>query len=367
MTSDHASTVGPRRRPASTDVARLAGVSQKTVSRVMNGEPHVRPDVITRVLHAAEQLGYRRNGAARALNSGRTHRIGVISLGTGLYGPASLLVATERAARRHGYGVSVAHTAENEPGGIVSAVEALIDQGLDGLVLSEPIDEGPITISIDIPVLTLGRYPGLGARQLIHTQDISERAGYLATRFLLGLGHTEIRHLAGPSRWWSARDREAGWRRALLDANEQPVEPVAGDWLPRSGYEAGRRLARDPSMTAVFAANDDMAIGLMRALRDAGRRIPDDVSVISIDDVPAAAFCSPSLSTVVQSFDAVVDDGMTRLINAIENPGAPLAVRSDDELPIIERESTAPPPTAHRRLRTGQRSRPSPDLRTPVA
>jgi DNA-binding LacI/PurR family transcriptional regulator len=307
----------------------------------MNGEPHVTDDVRNRVLVAAEKLGYRRNGAARALNSGRAHRIGVVSLGTALYGPASLLIATERAARRHGYGLSVVYTAEDAPGGISGAVDSLIEQGIDGLVMSEPIDHGPITIGVDIPVLTLGRYPGLGARRLIQTNEISERAGYLATRYLLDRGHTEIRHLAGPRQWWSARDREAGWRRAMLDAGLTPAAAVEGDWLPPSGYKAGLSLAEDRAMTAVFASNDDMAIGLMRALHDSGRRIPEDVSVIGIDDIPLASYSFPQLTTVVQAFDPVVEDGIQRLIRAIESPSDGDMPVGRDEPAIAERESVA--------------------------
>jgi DNA-binding LacI/PurR family transcriptional regulator len=328
-----------RRRPASTDVARLAGVSQKTVSRVMNAESHVSDDVRARVMRAAAQLGYRRNGAARALNSGRAHRIGVVSLGTALFGPASMLIATERAARRHGYGLSVVYTAEDDPAGISGAVETLIEQGIDGLVLSEPIDEGPITVDVDMPVLTLGRYPGLGAKQLIHISDVSERAGYLATRHLLDRGHTEIRHVSGPHQWWAARDREAGWRSAMRDAGLTPAEPVEGDWLPASGYKAGLLLADDLAMTAVFVSNDDMAIGLIRGLHESGRRVPDDVSVIGVDDIPLASYCLPRLSTVAQSFDSVVEDGLRRLINAIESPATDQSFGSREEPPIIERES----------------------------
>ena len=143
------------RRPGSTDVARLAGVSQKTVSRVFNGEQYVTSEVRERVLAAARSLGYRPNQAARALNTGRTHRLGVVSLGSVLFGPASLLVGLERIARREGYDLSVVNTFENEPEGIREAIEILLEQGVEGIVLSEPMDDQhPIEISIDVPVLT---------------------------------------------------------------------------------------------------------------------------------------------------------------------------------------------------------------------
>ena len=143
----------PQRPPASTDVARLAGVSQKTVSRVMNDEPHVKDDVRERVLRAAAELGYRRNSAARALISGRTRRIGVVSLGTALFGPATVLVSFERAARRQGYALSLANTFEGDAGGISGALDELLEQGVDGIILSEPIDEGPLHLDVHVPVL----------------------------------------------------------------------------------------------------------------------------------------------------------------------------------------------------------------------
>src|SRR5215212_8839504 len=155
------------RRPGSTDVARLAGVSQKTVSRVMNDEPHVREDVRVRVLQAARELGYRRNNVARALNSGRTHRIGVVSLGTALWGPATLLMAAERAARSTGYAVSLVNTFEDDPEGVVGAIDALLEQGVDGIVLSEPIDGGAVEVRGDVPVLTLGHFPALSAPHVL--------------------------------------------------------------------------------------------------------------------------------------------------------------------------------------------------------
>src|SRR6478736_7363277 len=145
--------------PRSVDVARLAGVSQKTVSRVLNDEPYVSADVRRRVLDAAEELGYRSNNAARALASGRTRSIGVVTLGTALYGPASLLMGIERAVREVGYTLRLADTIEGDPGGIAGALASLLDQGVDGVVISEPIDEGVGLISVAVPVLVIGAAP----------------------------------------------------------------------------------------------------------------------------------------------------------------------------------------------------------------
>jgi DNA-binding LacI/PurR family transcriptional regulator len=326
-----------RRRPAGTDVASRAGVSQKTVSRVMNGEPYVTEEVRRRVLQAAQELGYRRNNAARTLTSGRTRRIGVVSLGSPLYGPASTLIELERGARSTGYSLSVVTTFEGDPHGVTGAIESLLAEGVDGIVLSEPIDEGEnVRVDADLPVLSLGNFPGLTGPGVVFSGADGVEAGRVATQHLLDLGHRTVHHVAGPQRWWAARDRLAGWRQAI--GEDAPW--VEGDWSPASGYAAGLRLARQKDVTAVFVANDDMAIGLLAAMREAGRDVPGDVSVVGLDDIPTAAYQSPPLTTVRQDFVTMVRHGLDRLIRQIEAPGAqppgpPEPVR------LIVRRSTA--------------------------
>ena len=312
----------PQRRPGGDDVARLASVSQKTVSRVMNDEAHVREDVRQRVLAAARELGYRRDNQARALNSGRTNRIGVVSLGSALFGPSSLLIAIERAARSTGYTVAVTHTIEGDAGGVPGAIDALLEEGVDGIIISEPIDEGPLTVAINVPVLTMGGVPGLTGPCVIAAGVPGESAGYAATRHLMSLGHRQIRHLAGPQRWWSARERAEGWARAMREAKLAAPPFMEGDWSPASGYVAGRELALDPEMTAIFAANDDMAIGLIRALEESGRPVPGDVSVMGMDDIPSAAYLNPPLTTIAQDFDRMAIDGLRKLVAQIEHPAS---------------------------------------------
>lgn len=333
-----------RRRPAaSAEVARLAGVSQKTVSRVFNDEPYVSDVIREKVLRAARELGYRRNSAARALNSGRSHRLGVVSLGTALYGPASLLVGIERAARPLSYALSVVNTAEGDADGVAGAIDTLLEQGVDGIVVSEPIDVGPVRLAADVPVLALGRLPGLVAPLVITaggTADVPARA---ATEYLLGLGHRTVHHVAGPQRWYSAQERAEGWRDALLRAGIEPPEMMAGDWSAASGYAAGQRLSADPAVTAIFAGNDDMAIGVIRALLQAGRAVPADVSVVGFDDVPTAAYLHPSLTTIGHSFDSLAAAGLKALVRGIEHPDETPQVDDAQFGEIIVRESTAPP------------------------
>ena len=336
------------RRPGSTDVARLAGVSQKTVSRVFNGEQYVTSEVRARVQAAARSLGYRPNQAARALNTGRTHRLGVVSLGSALFGPASMLVGLERTARREGYDLSVVNTFENEPDGIREAIEILLEQGVEGVVLSEPIDnQHPIEISVDVPVLTFGRFPELAGPGVIVAGFDGVAGAHAATKHLLDLGHETVLHVAGPQRWWAAQDRIEGWRQALRDARAPESLCLEGDWSARSGYLAGQAIAQQGGATAIFAGNDDMAIGVIRALNEAGARVPEDVSVVGYDDIPSAAFLSPPLTTVAQDFERAAAEGLSRLISVITAGDAPAAAFSAEAPNLIVRDSTAPPPGSH--------------------
>ncbi|WP_327186730.1 LacI family DNA-binding transcriptional regulator [Streptomyces sp. NBC_01334] len=333
--------------PRSLDVAQLAGVSQKTVSRVMNGEQYVSDGVRRRVLEAAEELGYRLNHAARALASGRTRSIGVVTLGTALYGPASLLMGVERTVRDTGYALRVVNTMEGDASGVAGAVDSLLDQGVDGIVISEPIDEengADLSVRVDVPVLVLGAPPPFAASRVVTAGLVSHQQARAATEHLLQLGHPTVHHLAGPRRWFAARDRLEGWRVTLAAHGRREPPVIPGDWSAASGYAAGRRLADDDNVTAVFAANDDMAIGLIRALLEAGRRVPEDISVVGLDDVPVAAYVSPPLTTVRQPFEATAQDGLKRLVHAIENPDADPIPEQDPPVDLVVRASTAPPP-----------------------
>jgi DNA-binding LacI/PurR family transcriptional regulator len=336
---------GRQRQATSRDVASHAGVSQKTVSRVFNGEPYVAAEVRERVLAAARELGYRRNRHATALNTGRSHRIGVVSLGTALYGPATLLFAIERVIRRTDYSVTVVSTEEGQAGGVKGAIDALLDEGVDGIVLSEPIDEGAgFTLDSDVPVLSVGRFPGLTAPHTVISGIDGVAGGRMATEHLLSLGHRTVWHVAGPQRWWSAQDRLAGWRQALAEAGAAEPAFVEGDWSPASGYAAGCQLAATPGVTAVFAANDEMAAGVIRALADHGTEVPGQVSVVGYDDIPAAAFLFPRLTTIRQDFEAAAIRGIELLLRRIEHPDDPGVVPDDGPaIALVPRDSTASP------------------------
>src|SRR2546423_13367736 len=179
--------------PRGVDVARLAGVSQKTVSRVLNDEPYVSDEVRRRVRAAAEKLGYRLNHAARTLASGRTRTIGVVTLGSALYGPSSLLRGIERAVRETGYALRVVNTREGDPADVAHAVNALLEQGVDGIVVSEPIEPGaPAAVGGDVPILALGTPPPFPAPVVVPAGTGPARQAPAATQHPLGPGHRRV-------------------------------------------------------------------------------------------------------------------------------------------------------------------------------
>jgi DNA-binding LacI/PurR family transcriptional regulator len=318
------------------DVARLAGVSQQTVSRVLNDSPHVRPATRERVLDAIGKLGYRPNRLARALVTGRSRTLGVLSFDTTLYGPASTLFAIERAAHEAGYFVSIASLRAPDAGSLRGGVERLLESGVEGVMVIAPQESaarGLLELPADVPVVATEAAPA-GDVPLV---AVDQRGGArLATEHLLALGHETVWHVAGPDGWLEAADRVRGWRAALQAAGAPVPPPLTGDWSARSGYAAGRGLA---NATAVFAANDQMALGVLRALYELGRRVPDDISVVGFDDIPEAAYFSPPLTTVRQRFDEIGARALRLLLARIENGAGRTgeAVRPE----LIIRASTA--------------------------
>lgn len=326
-------------KPNIRQVAALAGVSHMTVSRVLNDHPSIAPATRERVLAVMQQLNYTPNSAARALASRKTNRIGVVVDSVIEFGPASTLRAIEDAAHDRGYTVSsVAVSADRA----VTAHDALVNLmaiGIDALCLITPR-----TSSIDllrevssgIPTLVVKAEP----EDDFFTVSVDQRVGAaLAAQHLIDLGHREILHLAGPLDWLDARGREREWHAHLHRAGLPSRESVVGDWTSDSGYAFG--LAVDVDFTAVFAANDQMALGLIHAFHERGIRVPDDVSVVGFDDVPDARHFLPPLTTVRQDFRALGTVSVETLLAELEGVEVPRRTLLQPDL--IVRASTAPP------------------------
>jgi len=329
------------------DVAALAGVSAMTVSRVLNSPEKVRPQTRARVLAAMRELDYRPNSAARVLATGRSGVLGVVSFDTTLYGPASMLYSIERAARGADYSVNIASLSTLTPRAIEDGVERLRGQSVDGVVIIAPHQsaaEGLRRLPPDFPVVVVGVGDDVPAPVAV----VDHRAGAArVVRHLLSLGHETVWHIAGPADWIDGSARVDGWRAVLTEHGREVPEPLSGDWSARSGYEQGRRLAADPDVTAVFAANDPMALGLLRALREAGRRVPEEVSVVGFDDVPEAPYFAPPLTSVRQPFGEVGRHAFQLLLERIDGTPPPEGAgfpRRTVEPELVVRESTAAPP-----------------------
>lgn len=328
------------RGPAMMDVAVLAGVSHQTVSRVINALPGVKPTTRVRVLAAIEQLGYRRNSAARALVTGRSQTLGVVTLNSTLYGPASTLYGIEQAALESKYFITVASLRSTDRPAVRQAIGRLIDQGVEGVVIIAPLvalAEALADLPADLPVVAVEGDADADIDVVTVDQDAGARA---ATAHLLAHGHKTVWHVAGPTDWLEARQRTVGWRRTLEEAGAEIPPPLRGDWSARSGYDAGRVLARMPDVTAIFAANDSMAVGILRAFHEAGRSIPGETSLVGFDDVPEAAYYSPPLTTVRQDFGEVGRRSLALLLDQVESGSRP-AQRHVVETTLVVRDSTA--------------------------
>ncbi|WP_329181192.1 LacI family DNA-binding transcriptional regulator [Streptomyces sp. NBC_01477] len=329
------------RPPGMADVARVAGVSAQTVSRALAGHPNVQDATRAKVLAAVEQLGYRKNTAAGTLSSGRSRTIGVVTLQTGFFARTALTVGVERAARDAGYAVSTATTASLDPASVEDALLRLADQQVEGVVLAVPL----IRVSRRIEQLTAAVPTVAVDGSRTPATDIvavdQSGAARLAVNHLLDLGHATVWHVAGPGEWLDAASRSRGWRAALDAAGASVPPELAGDWSPDSGYRAGLILGRIPEVTAVFVASDEMAFGVIRALRELGRRVPEDISVVGVDDIALAAYCSPPLTTVAQPFDRMGALAVAHLLRHVAEPAAPPAPVSVEPA-LVVRSSTAP-------------------------
>jgi DNA-binding LacI/PurR family transcriptional regulator len=333
----------PAGRVVMHDVARLAGVSHQTVSRVLNGHPHVREATRQRVLAAVRQLNYWPNALARGLASKRSRSIGVLSFDAALYGPSSTLLGVQRAAQEQRYAVSVVSLSEQDSPAVVRRAAGLLaEQAVDGVIVIAPSNAAARAVR-DLPpgMPTLALEASFGKDMPVVVVDQFAGAR-LATEHLLALGHQTVWHVTGPRDWPEALLRVEGWRAALSAAGVAAPPPIHGDWSARSGYQAGQRLAATSGPTAVFAANDQMALGVLHALHEAGINVPEQVSVVGFDDMPEAEFFLPALTTIRQDFDEVGRCGMRAMIEMLDGTG-PVAPETRVAPSLIIRASTAAP------------------------
>ncbi|WP_344683485.1 MULTISPECIES: LacI family DNA-binding transcriptional regulator [Actinomycetes] len=334
------------RAPSMIDVARAAGVSHQTVSRVLNTPDAVREDTRRRVEQAMRGLGYRRNSTARALKTRRTGLIGVVSPGDSTFGPSRMTLAIEEAAREAGYATALSVVRDPDPTSVDEALEFFLDRGIDGIVVIAPVvamAEAARQISRTVPVVVLAS----AAEQTPDMQvlGIDQVAGArMAVRHLRQGGRERIAHVCGPEEYHDAQGRIIGWREELRDAG-LPLLPLAraGGWSAADGHAAARRvLARKggdqgggEAPDAIFAANDHLALGVVQAVREAGLSVPEDVAVVGFDDVDGADFFSPPLTTVRQPFEEAGAAALGSLFGA--GAGGP----DGATVPLVRREASS--------------------------
>lgn len=312
-----------------------------TVSRVINDPRSVRSRTRSRVLAAIEELDYHPNYAARTLATGRSKALGVVTLDSPLFGPASTLYGIESAARDSGYGISIVSLRMPNRQSVAEAIQRLRAQGVDGIVVIAPrvaAVQALRCVPKQLPIIAAQGKPG----RSVPGASVDQLAGArMAVEHLLKLGHRTVYHVAGPVGWFEATERERGWRETLQKAGVNVAPVFRGDWSPRAGYELGYKLLEEPDLTAIFVANDEMALGMLRAFSEAGVVVPRDVSVVGFDDAPGAEYFSPPLTTVRQDFIELGRRTVSLLLASIDGRPNERVPRVRPEL--IVRQSTAIP------------------------
>lgn len=339
--ASRASALDAGRRPTIYDVARAAGVSHQTVTRYLSGFEGIRPATRERVRQALMDLDYRPNLAARALTSGRSHRIGALTHEINKFGPGKIVQGATEAAREAGYVLDIVTVDVGRPEAVDEAIALLRRHDLAGVLALSSTDEMTDAFEhahFDVPVFNGAEpdEPAESASSELTTVGFPALIGHLA-----GLGHHDLLHIAGPPTWSAARNRARAYEQAVDARGLKSVGTIVGDWSARSGYEAVQALSDPAEATAIVAANDQMALGAILALTELGLQVPGDVSVTGVDDIPEAAYFQPPLTTLRVDFERQGRAAFARLHAMItgEEPAEAATLHSE----LVVRRSTAPP------------------------
>ena len=332
----------PKGRASIYDVAAHAGVSAQTVSRVANGQTNVRPTTRDRVLASIEALGYRPNSAARNLKSGKFRSIGFVTFNLATLGNEQTLNAVAAASEQAGYTTTLLPVTDPTKLDVAGAFNRLEEQAVDGIILVMSAEVGSLDelrVTVGLPLVIVDSDAKL-PYTIVDTDQ--EQGAKLAVQHLLDLGHRDIAHVSGPEISFSARRRAETYRRVMAEAGLEPRPVLVGDWSALSALARARELFADgPPPSAIFAGNDQMALGVVHAIRERGWRVPEDISVVGFDDAEEAAVSWPALTTVHQNFDQVGRNATSLLLSLIG--GAP-DTRTKVLIPthLVVRDSTGP-------------------------
>jgi LacI family transcriptional regulator len=346
------------RRLTIREVAQAAGVSTQTVSRVLNNRPDVAPGTFERVQKVIDHTGYAPNMLARSLTQGRSHNLGVVAYGIDYFGPSSVLTGIEQQAAELGYSISLNLIHAPETDDVARLLANLVSRQVDGIIWAIPQMGNNRAWSrawppgFQVPVALVG---GTDEPTALPSIAIDNRAiGRLATEHLLAGGARHVGIITGPLTWWEAQQRQIAWSETLrahgLAADEHLV--AVGDWAANSGEDGlVALLEREPELDAVFASNDQMALGAMHACHRLGLRIPEDISVVGVDNIAEASHFWPSLTTVHQPLrDAgalavrEIHGSIDRARDARRPPGTAIIEATLLEPELIVRASSRMPP-----------------------
>ncbi|HVU11057.1 MAG TPA: LacI family DNA-binding transcriptional regulator [Phototrophicaceae bacterium] len=326
------------------DVARRAGVSYQTVSRVINNQGPVAEATRQRVLDSIAELDFHPNKVARSLAAHYSQTLALIAFGLDFYGPAQMVINIEHAARTAGYDLIFSNVPTPSARSLQTTLNSIRRWKVDGILMIVPIREmssdNLARLDEGIPIVQINGQLGAPTPSVIVEQRYGSR---LAAQHLIEQGHRCIAEISGPLNWFDAVERHESWETTMREAGLEPRLSIAGDWSAASGYAAAQRLLeQDADFTALVVGNDQMALGVIHALRERGLRIPQDVSLVGFDDIPEAAFFDPSLTTIRQDFSALGRRGIEYLVERIQNPE--LIVQQQTIYPeFVLRASTAPP------------------------
>lgn len=315
------------------EIARMCGVSMQTVSRVINNRPDVSPATREAVVAAIAAVGFQPSAVARSLVQRRSQTLGVIATGLELFGVAQTLNGITEESQSSDYALLLKVLASEDVEGFVPAIDFLVAHRVDGMIIFAPPEIGTAVTAIQAefpaarpPIIMLKSEPSTE----VSTISIDNRGGArTATEHLLALGRTRIGHIGGPPAWREARDRADGWRAALADAGIEPGPMVSGNWSSASGEAAFLELlAQGPDLDAVFAANDQMALGLFHAAYERGISIPQEIAVVGFDGLVEGAQFSPSLTTIGQPLRELGKLAVRELLSTIDDEHGLAEVRN---------------------------------------
>lgn len=314
-----------RKRITIKDVAQAAGVSTQTVSRVMNKFSYVSEETRQRVETVVNQMGYHPSTLARSLIQQRSYTLGVVTFGLKYIGPSRTLNGVADKADELGYMLLMKDLDNFNINRIDDVIDSLLARQVDGIIWVAPeIGDNHAWVAermdkIPVPVLFLAMRPR-GGISSVGTDNF--QGAVMAIRHLLDCGRKRIGHISGPLSWWEADERKRGWRETLsaagLDSSERHC--TEGNWSSASGEQAFIQLLKSfPDMDAVFVANDQMALSVLRETCRRGISVPDQLAVVGFDNIPESAYFHPSLTTISQDLQLLGEQAVQNMVEMIQS------------------------------------------------